>query len=257
MKKYAGYLVDLDGTVYNGTEKIEDAVNFINALADSGIPYLFLTNNSTKHPRDVAAILEGMGMQAEESQVFTTSMATAKYVSDEKPGAKVFAIGEEGLHFALEDAGLTLTEEDAEYVVMGLHREITYEMLAKGALLIRKGAKFVATNSDVALPSERGFLPGAGSLISVLSVSTGVEPTFIGKPEAIIVEQALDVLGTAKMETLMVGDNYDTDILAGIRAGIDTLLVYTGVTTKEALKKVEEKPTYQVNSLADWNYKGD
>ncbi|WP_017473764.1 TIGR01457 family HAD-type hydrolase [Amphibacillus jilinensis] len=252
MKKYAGYLIDLDGTVYNGTEKIPDAIEFVKNLKQQNIPYLFLTNNSTKHPRDVAAKLREMDVPAREEDVFTTSMATATYIAEQAPSARVYPIGEEGLTLALEEAGLTLTDEAIDYVVMGLARDITYEKLAIGALAIRNGAKFVATNGDVALPSERGFLPGAGSLISVLSVTTGVKPQFIGKPESIIVEQALEVLGTDKASTVMVGDNYYTDILAGIQAGIDSLLVFSGVTTKDELKSIKVKPTYTIDSLSDW-----
>lgn len=254
MKTYNGYLIDLDGTVYNGTEKIEEAVDFVRALNQYNIPYLFLTNNSTKHPRDVAAKLQSMDIEATEAQVLTTSMATAKYVSKRHPGARVYAIGEEGLIMALEAEGLVLTAEAPDYVVMGLDREITYEKLATGALAIRNGAQFVATNGDIKLPSERGFLPGAGSLISVLSVTTETEPTFIGKPEPIMVEQALEVLSITKPETLIVGDNYYTDILAGINAGIDSLLVYTGVTKKEDLIQVKQLPTYTIQSLKDWDF---
>ncbi|GGM30228.1 haloacid dehalogenase [Paraliobacillus quinghaiensis] len=252
MKSYQGFLIDLDGTVYKGTEKIDEAITFVKELEKRKLPYLFLTNNSTKHPRDVAEKLKEMDVPATTEQVFTTSMATATYISELKPGARVYAIGEEGLHFALEEQGLEIVTEDVDFVVMGLDRDITYEKLAIGALEIRKGATFVATNGDVALPSERGFLPGAGSLISVLSVTTGVEPKFIGKPEAIIVEQALEVLGTSKDETVMIGDNYDTDILAGINAGIDSLLVHSGVTKKEDLAKIEIQPTHTMESLAEW-----
>ncbi len=252
MKKYRGFLIDLDGTVYKGTEKIEEAITFVKELEKRKLPYLFLTNNSTKHPKDVSEKLVEMGVPSTTEHVFTTSMATASYIKEQQADAKVFAIGEEGLHAALKEVGLEVVDDDADVVVMGLDRELNYEKLAVGALNIRNGAKFVATNGDVALPTERGFLPGAGSLISVLSVTTGVTPKFIGKPEAIIVEQALEVLGTKKEETLMVGDNYDTDILAGINAGIDSLLVHTGVTTKAHLEKIEVKPTYTIDSLADW-----
>ncbi|WP_067840906.1 TIGR01457 family HAD-type hydrolase [Amphibacillus sediminis] len=252
MKQYAGYLIDLDGTVYNGTEKIDEAVTFVNHLKTKQIPYLFLTNNSTKHPSDVAKKLSEMGIPATEQDVFTSSMATATYIAEEKTNARVYAIGEEGLMLALEQAGLTVTDHDVDYVVMGLARNITYEKLAIGALAIRAGAKFVATNGDVALPTERGLLPGAGSLISVLSVTTGVTPKFIGKPEAIIVDQALEVLGTDKQSTLMVGDNYHTDIMAGINAGLDSLLVLSGVTTKADLATITNKPSYVINHLAEW-----
>ena len=254
MTTYNGYLIDLDGTVYNGTEKIPAAVEFVKVLNEKKIPYLFLTNNSTKHPRDVAEKLRAMDIEATENQVLTTSMATAKYVSEQHPGARVYPIAEEGLIMALEAEGLVLTDEDPDYVVMGLDREITYDKLSIGALAIRNGAKFVATNGDIKLPSERGFLPGAGSVISVLSVTTEIEPKFIGKPEPIMVEQALEVLGTNKAETLMVGDNYYTDILAGINAGVDSLLVFTGVTKPVDLQAVEKQPTYTIQSLTDWEF---
>ncbi len=254
MKAYNGYLIDLDGTVYRGTEVIPEAVKFINELEKRSIPYLFLTNNSTKPPRKVADTLISMGIPATTEHVFTTSMATAAYVSEQHPGARVYSIGEEGLLAALEEQGLEIVEDNADFVVMGLDRTITYEKLTRGALNIRKGARFIATNGDVALPTERGFLPGAGSLVSVLAVTTGITPTFIGKPESIIVEQALEVLGTSKQETIMVGDNYDTDILAGIRAGIDSLLVYTGVTTKEHMQAIPQKSTYMLQSLSEWNF---
>lgn len=254
MKTYKGYLIDLDGTVYNGTEKIPAAVDFVKALNEKGIPYLFLTNNSTKHPRDVAEKLRSMAIPATEAQVLTTSMATAKYVSEKNPGARVYPIGEEGLIMALEAEGLILTDEDPDYVVTGLDRDINYEKLSIGALAIRNGAKFIATNGDIKLPSERGFLPGAGSIISVLSVTTEVKPTFIGKPEPIMVEQALEVLGTSKEETLMVGDNYYTDILAGIHADVDSLLVFTGVTTSDDLQAVDKQPTYTIQSLTEWDF---
>ncbi|GEM01113.1 4-nitrophenyl phosphatase [Halolactibacillus halophilus] len=254
MTMYSGYLIDLDGTVYNGTEKIPAAVEFVKVLNEKKIPYLFLTNNSTKHPRDVAEKLRAMDIAATENQVLTTSMATAKYVSEQHPGAKVYPIGEEGLIMALEAEGLVLTDDDPDYVVMGLDREITYEKLSIGALSIRNGAKFIATNGDIKLPSERGFLPGAGSVISVLSVTTEVEPKFIGKPEPIMVEQALEVLGTDKAETLMIGDNYYTDILAGINAGVDSLLVFTGVTKLADLQAIDKQPTYTIQSLADWKF---
>lgn len=252
MKKYSGFLIDLDGTVYKGTEKITEAIDFIKELKRRELPYLFLTNNSTKPPSDVAVKLMKMGVPCTADHVFTTSMATATYIKKLKKDPKVYPIGEIGLHEALEDCGLEIVEEDADIVVMGLDRNITYEKLAKGALQIRNGADFIATNGDVALPTERGFLPGAGSLVSVLSVSTGVEPTFIGKPESIIVEQAIEVLGTPREDTLMIGDNYATDILAGINAGIDSLLVHTGVTTKEDLLTIEKHPTYAIDSLSEW-----
>jgi 4-nitrophenyl phosphatase len=251
-KGYKGYLIDLDGTMYRGSEHIEAASDFIKRLNEKEIPYLFVTNNSSRTPEQVAEKLHGFGIPTEESQVFTTSQATANFIYERKSDASVYAIGEEGLRTALAEKGFGKAKEDAEFVVMGIDHSISYEKLSVACLAVRNGATFLSTNGDIAIPTERGLLPGNGSFTSVVAVSTQTEPTFIGKPESIIMEQALKVLGTNKEETLMVGDNYDTDILAGINAGLDTLLVHTGVTTKELLKGYEVKPTYTVDTLDEW-----
>ncbi|WP_216831036.1 TIGR01457 family HAD-type hydrolase [Alkalihalobacterium elongatum] len=253
MKNYKGFLIDLDGTVYRGKERIEEAVDWINRIHQSGLPYLFVTNNSSKTPEQVSHTLNQMGVQSTSDHVFTTSLATANYIAEINKASKVFMIGEVGLQEALQSKGLEITaEQEADVVVMGIDRAITYEKLAQACLHVRKGATFISTNGDKAIPTERGLLPGNGSLTSVVAVSTGVTPTFIGKPESIIIEQALQQLGTSKEETLMIGDNYDTDIMAGIKAGIDTLIVHTGVTSKEDLKQVEHQPTYSLTSLSEY-----
>ena len=252
MKKYKGYLIDLDGTMYKGTERIESASDFVKNLREHGIPYLFVTNNSSRTPAQVAEKLMGFDIPAEEKLVFTTSQATANYIYEQKNNASVYVIGEEGIRTAIEEKGLQFAGEDADFVVVGIDRSISYEKLAVACLAVRNGATFVSTNGDIAIPTERGLLPGNGSLTSVITVSTQTKPIFIGKPESIIMEQALKVLGTANEETLMVGDNYDTDISAGMNAGIDTLLVHTGVTTKELLAGYDRMPTYSIDTLDKW-----
>lgn len=252
MKAYKGFLIDLDGTMYRGTERIIEAVDFVKKLNEQNIPYLFVTNNSSKTKKQVADVLAGFDIPASAEHVYTTSMATANYIAEQKKNATVYCIGEDGIREALQEQGLQLVEENPDYVVVGIDRSITYEKLAKACLAVRNGATFISTNGDIALPTERGLLPGNGSLTSVITVSTQTEPTFIGKPESIIMEMALETLGTKKEETLMIGDNYQTDILAGIRAGIDTLLVHTGVTTKKHLEEIEVHPTYTVNGLDEW-----
>ncbi|MBX9954416.1 TIGR01457 family HAD-type hydrolase [Peribacillus simplex] len=254
MKSYKGYLIDLDGTMYRGTEQIAEAAGFINDLRERDIPYLFVTNNSSRTPAQVADKLRSIGISTEDDQVFTTSMATANYIAEQKKGASVYVVGEEGIIEALKEKGMKLVEEHPDYLVMGIDRGVNYEKLSKACLAVRNGAVFISTNGDIAIPTERGLLPGNGSLTSVVSVSTQVQPIFIGKPESVIVEQALRVLGVPKEETIMVGDNYDTDILAGINAGIDTLLVHTGVTTKERLKQYKEQPTHVVDTLDLWRF---
>lgn len=253
MKQYNGYLIDLDGTMYLGKEPIQEATLFIDKLVEKNIPFLFVTNNSTKTGEDVAGKLNNMGIQAKADQVVTTSLATAKYIKQQKPNATCYVIGEAGLYHALEENGLKVVDgEEADYVIVGLDQELTYEKLAKACLSVRNGATFISTNGDVALPTERGLLPGNGSITSVITVSTGVDPIFIGKPESIIMEEALNIIGLTKEETLMVGDNYDTDIKAGIKAGMDTLMVFTGVTPFSEYEHLTEKPTYYVHGLNEW-----
>ncbi|MGM0886848.1 MAG: TIGR01457 family HAD-type hydrolase [Bacillota bacterium] len=254
MKSYKGYLIDLDGTMYRGTEQIAEAAGFINDLRKRDIPYLLVTNNSSRTPAQVADKLRSIGISTEDDQVFTTSMATANYIAEQKKGASVYVVGEEGIIEALKEKGMKLVEEHPDYLVMGIDRGINYEKLSKACLAVRNGAVFISTNGDIAIPTEQGLLPGNGSLTSVVAVSTQVQPIFIGKPESVIVEQALRVLGVPKEETIMVGDNYDTDILAGINAGIDTLLVHTGVTTKERLKQYKEQPTHVMDTLDLWRF---
>ncbi|WP_280769402.1 TIGR01457 family HAD-type hydrolase [Salipaludibacillus daqingensis] len=252
MKSYQGYLIDLDGTMYRGEEKIDAASRFVKRLEQQKLPYLFVTNNSSRTPKEVADKLVSMDIPATEKHVFTTSMATAQYIDQSYGKANVYMIGEQGLEEALKNQGLQLNEKEIDVVVMGIDRSINYEKLSRACLAVRNGAAFLSTNGDVAIPTERGLLPGNGSLTSVVHVSTGVEPTFIGKPESVIVDQALEVLGTKLEETVMVGDNYQTDILAGIRANMDTIIVHTGVTSEEQLKNEEIQPTWSIQSLDEW-----
>ncbi|VEF47086.1 HAD-superfamily subfamily IIA hydrolase [Bacillus freudenreichii] len=252
MKNYDGYLIDLDGTMYRGTESIPDAIEFVKRLKQKRIPYLFVTNNSSKTPEQVADYLNHFGIEAEEKDVFTTSLATVEYLYANHPETSIYVIGEEGLTTALREKGFKFDEQNPEAVVIGIDREITYDKLAKACLAVRNGALFISTNGDVALPTEKGLMPGNGAITSVISVSTQTDPIFIGKPYSIIMEQALKALGTPKDKTLMIGDNYDTDIMAGINFEMDTLLVHTGVTTKEILEEKKRQPTYVLDTLADW-----
>lgn len=252
MKDYKGYLIDLDGTMYKGSQVIEGAIEFIDYLNKEDKDYLFVTNNSSKTPEEVAEKLNEIGFHTSSEHVITTAMATAGYISEESPGATVYMVGGTGLRKSLNDAGLIVKDDEhVDYVVMGLDEEITYEKLTVACLAVRNGAKFISTNKDVSIPKERGFLPGNGSLTTVVSVSTGQTPIFIGKPETIIMEQALEKIGHAKEECIMIGDLYDTDILAGINSGIDTLHVHTGVTTFEEIQRKEVLPTYSIKNLLE------
>ncbi|HLR14651.1 MAG TPA: TIGR01457 family HAD-type hydrolase [Bacillota bacterium] len=251
MKQYDGYLIDLDGTMYLGNESIESAAPFIQALLEANIPYLFVTNNSSKSPIELVHILQKHGIHATEKHIFTSSMATANYIEDMHSRASAFVIGEDGLKYALQEKGIEENRVDPTHVVIGIDRELTYDKLSQACLAIRKGATFVSTNSDAAIPTEEGLLPGNGAITAAVRTSTGVDPLFIGKPSAVIMEQAIEELGIGR-NVVMVGDNYDTDIQAGIQAGIDTLLVCTGVTKREEALQSRDQPTYICNDLIEW-----
>lgn len=251
---YKGYLIDLDGTMYKGKEPIPEAPLFIQQLRDKKIPFLFLTNNSTKTPESAAKNLqENFGIKAFPNEVYTSSLATADYLKSLGKGNKVFVIGEEGLKQALRNKGFVEDLNDPDYVVLGLDETATYEKFKIATLAIRKGAQYIVTNKDTNLPTEKGLVPGAGSLAALLTTATRVEPTFVGKPETIIMEEALKLLDLPAQDVLMVGDNYETDILAGINSDIDSLLVLTGFTNREDLADVSVQPTYTLNSLREWD----
>ncbi len=253
MKQYKGYLLDLDGTVYRGREVIPEAIPFISYLQEQGIPFLYLTNNSSASPDQVAKRLTAMGLSTDADQVYTSSMAAASFLAEkEPPGTPVYMIGEEGLRLELERRGFVLTDEGARYVVVGIDRSFSYEKLAAATRAIRNGAQLIATNRDAALPSEHGLLPGNGSLVAAVSVASGVSPIVIGKPEQLIVRYALQRLGTQAEETLIVGDNLHTDIDAGANSGLDSLLVLTGYSAVEEAERHTNPPTYVAADLQEW-----
>lgn len=250
-KDYKGYLVDLDGTMYMGSKPIKEAGPFIERLRQADLPFLFLTNNSTASPEDVAQKLEKMGVHAKADEVYTSSLATVDYL-DSQEGNKVYVIGEKGLQDAIESAGYEWDEENPDFVVLGLDRQVTYEKFETATLAIQKGASFICTNEDTNIPTDRGMSPSAGSLAALVERATNQKAQYIGKPEAIIMDKGIERLGLDKADVAMVGDNYKTDILAGINNGVDTILVFSGLTSPEALAQETQQPTYTINNLDEW-----
>jgi len=253
VKAYNGYLLDLDGTIYRGREVIPEARQFLAELRAACLPYLYLTNNSSATPEAVTERLRAMGIPAEPEEVVTSSLATAAWLAEtERPGATVYVIGEEGLRTALQQQGFHLVDEQPDVVAVGIDRSFTYEKLAAAARAIRAGARFVATNPDLALPTENGLVPGNGALMAAVAAASGTAPVVIGKPEPIIVRYALARLGTAPDNTLIVGDNLLTDIAAGVNSGLDSLLVLTGYSRMEDLADSPWQPTHIADHLLAW-----
>jgi len=259
MTKYKGYFIDLDGTVYAGKKRIPAAKRFIESLQKQSIPFLFVTNNSTKLPVDVVTDLENNhDIHVSEENVYTSGMATADYTesqTNDPRASSVYIVGEMGLYQSILAKGFQLNKVDPEFVVVGLDSDLTYEKLTEAVLAIRNGSKFIGTNPDTNIPKERGMLPGAGTVVKFVEHATQQEPIMIGKPNAMIINSALQRIGLTKDEVIMVGDNYNTDIKAGINAEIDTLLVYSGLSTKEEVSQQEIQPTYQIDSLDEWQFK--
>jgi len=234
-----GLLIDLDGTMYHGGRMIDGANELIAQLRRHGIPFLFVTNNSSASPEIVAGRLSAMGIASEAREVVTSAQAAAAYIAARTPGATVFVIGEDGLLDAVRGAGLALAasaEEPADYVLQGIDRQFTYAKLAEAVNRIRAGAGFVLTNPDLLLPAENGFQPGAGSIGAAIAASSGARPVVIGKPSSVLMDYALDKLGVPPAGTWVVGDNLATDIAAGAAAGCATALVLTGLTTEHNME---------------------
>ena len=251
-KTYKGYLIDLDGTMYRGNEPLPYAHAFVHELKEKKIPFLFLTNNSTTSPEDVAERLRTQfNIEATSKDVYTSALAAASYIQ-EKKGETAYVLGEEGLKKAVQQVGVNLQEKNPEYVIVGLHRSVTYLDFEKAVLAIHEGAEFVLTNGDANYPTERGLLPGAGSLGALVELAGKKQPVITGKPERMMMASALDKLNLKKEEVLMVGDNLQTDILAGTSNGIDTLFVLTGVSKEEDIETFNISPTYTVNNLGEW-----
>lgn len=252
---YKGYLIDLDGTIYKGKERIPAGEAFVHELQRRNIPYLFVTNNTTRTPETVQTMLaEQFNVETSIETIYTATLATVDYLNDKNLGKKVYVIGDVGLKQAIAEAGYIEDTDNPDYVVVGLDWEVDYEKLSIATLAIQKGAHFVGTNPDLNIPTERGLMPGAGSIITLIEVATRVKPVYIGKPNAIIMEKAVEHLGLPREEVIMVGDNYLTDIRAGIDNDIPTLLVTTGFTKPEEVPDLPIQPDYVLSSLAEWDF---
>ncbi|HER0309922.1 TPA: TIGR01457 family HAD-type hydrolase [Streptococcus pyogenes] len=250
---YKGYLIDLDGTIYQGKNRIPAGERFIKRLQERGIPYLLVTNNTTRTPEMVQSMLANQfHIETSIETIYTATMATVDYMNDMNRGKTAYVIGETGLKSAIAAAGYVEELENPAYVVVGLDSQVTYEMLAIATLAIQKGALFIGTNPDLSIPTERGLMPGAGALNALLEAATRVKPVFIGKPNAIIMNKSLEVLGIQRSEAVMVGDNYLTDIMAGIQNDIATILVTTGFTRPEEVPTLPIQPDHVLSSLDEW-----
>ncbi|WP_438866169.1 HAD-IIA family hydrolase [Paractinoplanes brasiliensis] len=250
-KAIESWLTDMDGVLVHEGVPVPGAPEFVQRMKTSGKPFLILTNNSIYTPRDLQARLHRMGIDVPEQSIWTAALATAQFLSGQRPGGTAYVIGEAGLTTAMHAAGYVLTEFDPDYVVLGETRTYSFEQITKAIRLIGGGAKFICTNPDATGPSNEGALPAAGSVAAMISKATGVEPYFVGKPNPMMMRSALNTIEAHSESTAMIGDRMDTDVLCGLEAGLETILVLTGISTRAEADRYPFRPSRIVNSVAD------
>ena len=245
------WLMDMDGVLVSEELAVPGAPEFIDRLRESGTPFLVLTNNSIYTRRDLAARLRASGLNVPEDSIWTSALATAGFLQDQRPDGTAFVIGETGLTTAMHQAGYTLTEREPDYVVLGETRTYSFERITHAIRLVERGARFIATNPDPTGPSQQGPLPATGSVAALISHATGVDPYFVGKPNPLMMRSALNTIDAHSETTAMIGDRMDTDVVAGLEAGLETILVLTGVTTRGQAERFPYRASRIVDSVAD------
>jgi NagD protein len=251
MKEIKNYLLDMDGVIMRGNALIPGAAEFIRRLQDHSIPYLIFTNNSLYTPRDLQVRLSYMGLNMPSEVIFTSALATAQFLQSQRPGGRAYVVGEAGLTTALHDIGYALIDREPEYVILGETNSYSFERITRAIRFIKAGARFIATNPDVAGPGEGGIVPGTGSVAALITAATGVKPYYIGKPNPLMMRTALHTLSAHSEDSVMIGDRMETDIIAGIESGMRTILVLSGVTSREQVARFPYCPTWVRESIAD------
>jgi len=246
------FIIDMDGVLVEGKRIIPGADQFINKLLKQKRKFLLLTNNPLYTPRDLAHRLQSIGLSIQEGQIFTSALATASFLRNQRPEGKAFVLGESGLTSAIHEIGYVLTDMNPDYVVLGETSAYNFEMIKKAIRLIHnQGARFIATNPDSSGPSEGGLVPACGAMAALIEKASGVAPFFVGKPNALMMRTALNYLNVHSENTIMIGDRMDTDIVAGVTSGMETILVLSGVTKEDDIDKFPYRPTHVRKSVAE------
>ncbi len=241
----------MDGVLVHEEAPIAGAPEFLQALKDSGRRFMVLTNNSIYTPRDLRARLLASGIDVPEESIWTSALATAQFLADQRPRGTAFVVGEAGLTTALHEIGYVITEREPDYVVLGRTRTYSFEAITRAIRLVEAGARFIATNPDVSGPSVQGTLPATGSVAALITAATGSTPYYVGKPNPLMMRSALNRLEAHSETTVMIGDRMDTDVKSGLEAGLRTILVLTGSTRPHQVETFPYRPTKVVDSIAD------
>jgi NagD protein len=247
----AGFICDMDGVIYHGNRLLTGALEFVRWLQDNEKKFLFLTNSSERSPRELHQKLARLGVDVAEGHFYTSALATAEFLASQKTGGSAYVIGEAGLINALYNAGITMNDVNPDYVVVGESPSYSYPKIEKAVRLVKDGARLVGTNPDLTGPGEEGIVPACGSLISPIELATNSKAYFAGKPNPLMMRQAIKRLGCRREESVIVGDRMDTDIVAGVESEIDTVLVLSGVTSMEDLPHFAYRPRIILNGIGD------
>lgn len=251
MEGVKNYLSDMDGVLVRGSTIVPGAAEFVKRLRDQEIPFLILTNNSQYTPRDLQVRLAYIGLDVPKESIFTSALATAQFLHSQHPSGRAYVIGESGLTTALHDIDYIITDQDPEYVVLGETTTYSFQRITQAIRFILNGARFIATNPDPMGPGEGGTVPATGAVAALISAATGIKPYYIGKPNPLMMRTALRKLNAHSEETVMIGDRMDTDMISGIESGLRTILVLTGVTSREQVERFPYRPTWIRDSVAD------
>ena len=251
LRSKRGFVCDMDGVIYHGSRLLDGSKAFVEWLKAEDKQFLFLTNNSARSPRELHQRLLHMGIEVGEDHFISSAMATAHFIASQCPGGRVFAIGDSGLYQALYEAGLSVDENQPDYVVVGETRSYSYEKIELAVQLVLNGAKLIGTNPDLTGPTDKGIAPACRALVAPIEMATGRQAYFIGKPNPLIMRHALTLLGCQREETVIIGDRMDTDIVAGVEAAIDTVLVLSGITKEAHLDRYAYRPTHILNDVSE------
>jgi NagD protein len=251
MREIRCWLTDMDGVLVHEGHALPGAADFLTRLREKDRPFLVLTNNSIYTARDLRARLEASGLDVPESAIWTSALATARFLADQMPGGKAYVIGEAGLTTALHEAGYVLTETAPDFVVLGETRTYSFEAITKAIRLVDAGARFIATNPDPTGPSTEGPLPACGAVAALITRATGRDPYIVGKPNPMMFRSALNAIDAHSETTAMIGDRMDTDVVAGMEAGLETFLVLTGSTSRTDIARYPFRPSHVMESIAD------
>ncbi|NLE77986.1 MAG: HAD family hydrolase [Rhodococcus sp.] len=243
--------MDMDGVLVHEEHLIPGADALLAELQETGTPFIVLTNNSIRTPRDLRARLLRSGLDIPGKSIWTSALATATFLAGQRPNGSAYVVGESGLTTALHDIGYVLTDNDPDYVVLGETRTYSFEAITTAIRLVERGARFIATNPDPTGPSRDGSLPATGSVAALITRATGADPYYVGKPNALMMRSALRAIGAHSENTLMIGDRMDTDIVCGLEAGLQTILVLTGISTRASVERYPYRPTAVIDSVAD------